>query len=257
MQLMEFFGVPNDVIEDFKKDKTMKEVNGRIMAIMTDSGEVWTYLINTLSSAARECAMFGMPPGFPMACGGDDIMRAQGLSETFAYKQVKHLDPTIDKRYDSDRGDFCSFIVKKGRLFKDPVILLKRFLGKLSAGKGDDAALGYFHLWAFNYRQSEYLFDCFDEDELKAHAILTRIMMNLKREGIRVHPDWSLLRLDGEVQSEWSALDIMENVPPDILTKIEEEATHPVVPIAGMGENLAVYTRISDMLTSIGEEYTS
>jgi hypothetical protein len=201
--------------------------------------------------------MFGIPQGFPMACGGDDIMRAQGLSETFAYRQVKHLDPTIDKRYDSDRGDFCSFIVKKGRLFKDPVILLKRFLGKLSAGKGDDAALGYFHLWAFNYRQSEYLFDCFDEDELKAHAILTRIMMNLKREGIRVHPDWSLLRLDGEVQSEWSALDIMENVPPDILTKIEEEAAHPVVPIAGMGENLAVYTRISDMLTSIGEEYTS
>jgi len=201
-ELLNHFSFPNDFIERFKKDKTTKELNGKVLGIMTDSGEVWTYLINSTSSSARECAMFNLRPGHPMAGGGDDIMRRPAGGVTEEYRSVEHLDPSIDKRYVSERGDFCSFILKNHRLFKDPIILLKRFMGKVAMGKAEEAVLGYSLLWSFNYNQGDSLVECLDEEELTAQQLLNRQMFNLKKYGIRTKPDWSILKLDGEPQSE-------------------------------------------------------
>jgi hypothetical protein len=196
--LLRWFGFDELFIESFRKDKISKEIKNKIMSIMTDSGEVWTYLINSLSSAARECAMYQLPAGLPMACGGDDIMRLEYGPMVSAYLTIQAEDPTIDKRYTSSVGDFCSFMVRRGVLFKDPVILLKRFLGRISSGRAEEAVLGYYHLWAFNYNKKDLLVELLDEDELEAHSIMTRIMFNLRKEGIRTRPDWQLLRIDGE-----------------------------------------------------------
>jgi len=217
MQLMRWFSFPEYMIEEFQRDKMSKQIGHKILAIMTDSGEIWTYLINSLSSAARECAMYDLPAGLPMANGGDDILRATygGLSSD--YIKVRHLDPSIDKRYVSDRGDFTSFIVKRGQLFKDPIILCKRFLKKIANGEGEIAIDGYFHLWAFNYAKTDLIAELLDEDEVAAHQIMTRIMFNLRKEGIKTHVDWSLLKIDGEVKDENNAAMFYEDA-----TKMEE-----------------------------------
>lgn len=198
--LLRWFSFPEEWISSFRIEKLSKEINHKILAIMTDSGEVWTYLINTTSATARECLMYELQPGDPMANGGDDTVRRTVGQVGLRYTQVQHLDPCTDKRFESETGEFCSFLIRKGVLAKDPVILLKRFLGKLSMGAGEDAVLGYAHLWSMNYLLAERLSDIFTEEELTAHQLLTRIMMNLRKEGLKTKVDWEHLGLRGELQ---------------------------------------------------------
>jgi len=42
-----------------------------------------------------------------------------------------------------------------------------------------------------------------DEEELEAHRCMTDIFFNLRKHGIKRKPDWSLLRLDGEVHDDF------------------------------------------------------
>jgi hypothetical protein len=189
--LMRWFGLPENFVLEWVRNKKSKEVNGKILAIMTGSGEIWTYLLNSTSSAAMEIFRYNMPPYFPMAASGDDIRRKRGLLVSPEYEKLRHLDPTIVKRFQSARGEFISFMSVGPHVFKDPVILAKRFLAKLSSGDGDDAVLGYYDLWKHNYNKGEVLMSLLTEEEMISHQILTRIMFNLKAEKISIRPDWS------------------------------------------------------------------
>nr|AQM32763.1 replicase [Agaricus bisporus virus 6] len=196
--LFRYFNLPNDFIENFVADKLSKRVAGKTLAIMTDSGEIWTYLMNTMSCAARETFMYNMPYGHPMANGGDDTMRVAGLPVNVEYVKFERMDPCTDKRFSSTKGEFVSFIVKNGELFKDPILLLKRFLVKLTTGDGENSVDGYLLLWLLNYKKAEKLADCFDPDELEAHQLLTRIMFNLSKYGLKSRVKWDLENVDVE-----------------------------------------------------------
>jgi len=200
--LMRYFSLPEAFIAEFVRNKMSKRVRDKLLMIMTNSGEIWTYLINSTSGTALECFKYDIPPGLPMAGTGDDIRRRTGLVLSQQYRAVQSQDPTLAKRFVAQRGEFVSFLSIGQHTFKDPIILLRRMLGRLNAGSGQDAALGYFDLWKWNYNQGEVLASCFDEPEMEAHAILTRIMFNLRKEGIHVKPDWSQLRGDGLATEE-------------------------------------------------------
>jgi len=173
------------------------------------------------------------------------------------YLRVQHLDPSIDKRYTSERGDFCSFIVKNGRLAKDPIILLKRFLGKISSGQAEDAVLGYFMLWAFNYNQKDALYDIFDEEELQAQAIMNRIMFNLKKKGIKTKPDWSLItnsRIDGDMHEVQDSFDIFMGVDSQIIDAIENSAHFDISVPSFSTEGQVVYKSVYEAISAMGYE---
>jgi hypothetical protein len=191
---------------------------------MTDSGEVWTFLLNTTSSCARECFMYGLRPGHAMANGGDDTIRLPAGSLTAAYLSMQHIDPCTDKRFESEKGEFVSFIYFNGCMVKDPIILLKRFLGKISMGSAEDAVLGYADLWSMNYRHGDLLFDVLDEDEMDAHQIMTHIMFNLKKKGIKRRPVWDSLGIsllhDIDV-----ALDISHQLGSDLMSQVVDVST--------------------------------
>jgi hypothetical protein len=193
--LMRWFSFPEHVINEFKNNKLFKTLDGRIfIAIMTDSGEVWTFIINTVSNTARECFMFSIQPGQPMAQGGDDTLKGFVNPINPQYEVFRHMDPCEDKRYVSDRGEFTAHIIKNGVLYKNPIILLKRFLVRLATGRGEEAVLGYFDIFAQNYAKKEELIVVMTEPELEAHNILTRIFMNLRKEGLKLHVDWNKTR---------------------------------------------------------------
>jgi hypothetical protein len=194
-----FFSMPDEWIEGWHDDKMSKVWQKLIMALMTDSGEITTYLINTLSSTAREAFMFDMQPGEAMANGGDDTLKMKYKQINPEYHKFAHKDPCTDKRSSGERGEFCSFMVKNMILTKDPIILVKRWLGRVERGQAQDAILGYFSLWAFNYRARDKLYACWNEEELEAHAIMTRYMFNLKKRGISAKPDWSQVNMLGNV----------------------------------------------------------
>jgi hypothetical protein len=223
-ELLRHFGFDEEMIQDFKTDKCTKEIAGKVQAIRTDSGEVWTYLLNTCSAAARECAMYDLPFGLPMANGGDDLIRQPFGHLTQDYLAVKHLDPTIDKRYVSYRGDFVSYMIKDGITAKDPIILLKRLLVRISRGELKEIMLGYFDLWAQNYSQKDDLYRIFDEDEMRAHSCMTRIMFNMRKEGFHQNLPWDRLDvpyefLDNDTMKTFQEhSDLIEQFTQDLLT---------------------------------------
>jgi len=104
-------------------------------------------------------------------------------------------------------------------------------LKKIANGEGEIAIDGYFHLWAFNYAKTDLIAELLDEDEVAAHQIMTRIMFNLRKEGIKTHVDWSLLKIDGEVKDENNAAMFYEDA-----TKMEdyfENAGYALSNVAG------------------------
>lgn len=201
-QMLRWMSFPEPFVQEFVRNKLNKTHNDKLLAIMTNSGEIWTYLLNSMSASAAEVFEYGIPPGFPVAGTGDDMRRRTGLTRSPAYLPYRHIDPRIVKRFTSTRGEFISFLSRGPYVFKDPIMLLKRFFGRLESGRAEDAALGYFDLWAWNYNQGEILMQCMTPAEIEAHQIMTRIMFNPKKEGIKRKFDYTKLQADGLATEE-------------------------------------------------------
>jgi len=217
--LMRHFSFPEEVVQRFVHTKLHKTLDGKVyLLICTDSGEVWTFLINTVSAAARVCFKYDLLPGVPLSSGGDDTMLPAPVLENPMYVPFKVIDPCSDKIYESDRGDFTSHGIKDGVLFKNPIILLKRFLVKLASGRGEEAVLGYGEMWLRNYKLRELLPGLMTSEELRAHSIMTRIFFNLKKEGLKTRLSWSDL-YDVDV----------EQIPIEALESHKELVTHAQV----------------------------
>jgi hypothetical protein len=231
------------------------------LALMTFSGEIFTYMINTFSSTARECFMWNLLPGMPMSSGGDDIMRMVVGRKNQKYLEYEHQDPCIDKRYESTRGDFTGFIVTHGRVYKDPVILFKRLMAQLARGNGENVALGYFDLWMINYNHGERIFDDLDEVELMHSSALNRIMFNLRKiYGVTTNMPWERIQQIDAYVSPDAVERVLDSFSDDRLwEKVMESDPISIPTIVGLyNEGLTAisntYSELSQV-TSYTDEY--
>jgi len=159
-------------------------------------------LFNTIHTLARECLKFGHEPGDSIAVSGDDVLKWQRRPIATAWWRWSHSDTSVEKRYADKRGEFCSFFVFKREIFKDPVILYRRLKGQIERGRVDEVALGYFEMFAIQYRLSDRLYDLMTEQELTYCAAINRIMFNWKRvTGSNVILPWSKVHVDFRDQS--------------------------------------------------------
>ncbi|UQS94371.1 MAG: replicase [Brapardiv virus 1] len=193
--LMEHFNVPSDLIEFYVDSKLDFKTRVAVIGIMTLSGEIFTYLLNTLGSASRECLKFALQPGVPMANGGDDTARLGGVQTAHDWALWEQFDKCEDKRYISQRGEFVSFLISKGRVVKNPIILWLRLQGQIERGNLDNCYLGYFEHWARAYRLREELHDIYDEEMMEYHNLLTTFFMNgHKYSNVAHKANWQLVR---------------------------------------------------------------
>jgi len=192
-RLMRRYGIPEDLIEDYTKDKADFKTRSMHFAIMTFSGELFTWLINTIFTMARECLKYDIKYGEPIAGSGDDILRLAGLFVSPQWAQWEPYDHCKEKRSQSNIGEFCSFLISKGVLLKDPIILYKRLVGQLERGKKDEIAYGYFELFAHNYMLGDNLYDLLNEEQMEAVVCVNRIMFNLSKHGIYKKLPWHIL----------------------------------------------------------------
>jgi hypothetical protein len=151
-----------------------------------------------------------MQPGEPMANGGDDTAKLP-KPESPEWSRWKHMCVAIDKRYQSDKAEFTTYIHKNGVMVKEPIILFKRLMGKIEMGSLDDSIMGYFHLFAHQYAQADRLYDVFNEEQMEYAAGITRIMFNLKHFGCKRHVPFNKLQYDA-YDSHWRSDDIAEFV---------------------------------------------
>jgi hypothetical protein len=180
-ELMRFFSIPQDLIDFYVESKLDFKTRTILMGIMTLSGEIFTYLINSVGSAARECLKFDMRPGERMANGGDDTCKPKAgvISET--YKMWENSDRAEEKRYTSTQGEFCTFIIKKGFIYKNPRILFRRLQMHLEYGKLDDVLLGYFEHWIALYNMGDNLMTVMTPEHLEHVVALNKFFFNAKK----------------------------------------------------------------------------
>ncbi|UQS94372.1 MAG: replicase [Brapardiv virus 2] len=203
--LMEHFNVPDYLINIYLSSKLDFKTKQLVVGIMTLSGEIFTYLLNSLGSAARECLKFDLLPGQCMATGGDDTARKGSIQESVNWSRFEHMDRCSDKRYVSERGEFVSFIIKNGRVVKNPKILYRRLRGQIERGNLDNCYLGYFSHWAAAYKLKDELVTILTDKELEYHNVLTTFFMNGKKytkEASKVK--WELVNTNGREEDPFS-----------------------------------------------------
>nr|WOK58250.1 MAG: polyprotein [Armillaria ostoyae RNA virus 1] len=188
--LMNLVGIPQNLIDDYIEDKLNFHTISFVIGLMTLSGELWTYLINSFDELARELLKYHIPRGTPIMISGDDLLRPAGFPIKSTWEYYRQWDFKVEKRDVSKRGEFCSFIISKGILLKDPIILYRRLMGHLEAGKVDDIALGYFELFSTNYKLKDSLFEHLNEEELEHVTATNWVMMNLRKYGYRGKLPW-------------------------------------------------------------------
>ncbi|UQS94373.1 MAG: replicase [Brapardiv virus 3] len=195
VRCMEHFNVPTDLIDYYVNSKLDFKTRTAVIGIMTLSGEIFTYLLNTLGSTSRECLKFNLQPGVPMANGGDDTARLGTMNTALDWSSWEQFDKCDDKRYQSTRGEFVSFIVTKGRVLKNPEVLWLRLMGQIERGNLDNCYLGYFEHWARSYRLREELHSIYNENEMEYHNLLTNFFMNgQKYTSVANKANWRLVR---------------------------------------------------------------
>jgi hypothetical protein len=211
--IMRRFSVPQELIDYYVEDKLDFHTKKIHIAIMTFSGELFTWLINGTFVTARECLKYDLTPGDPMANSGDDLDRAAGKVISEEWNNWIHFDACIEKRFTADVGEFCSFKCNEGVLYKDPIILYKRLRGQLSRGKVDEIALGYFDLFAQNYELGDLIYEVMTEAEAEHASAINHIMFNIRKFGYDLPLPWSKLsvgELDRFVSGEVAGPQFME-----------------------------------------------
>jgi len=191
--LMQRYDVPPEIVQLYVEDKCSFEVREKVLGLATMSGEIFTYLINTMFCLARECLKYDLPAFTPIAQSGDDTYREADMPINENWRLWEHLDWCVEKRGVSDVGEFVSFKVKNGILYKDPVILLSRLLGQIERGKIDEIALGYFELFSHNYMLKDQLYEIMNEEELECQQMINDIMFHWRKQGGTTKLPWNKL----------------------------------------------------------------
>jgi len=117
-----------------------------------------------------------------MKVSGDDVLLYRVYPKRTTWLMWSSMDYCEEKLISGGvHGNFCSYREKAGYVWKDSRILLKRMWAAIEMGKVKDVIDGYTLDFMTAYTLQDRVFELFEEDELKAHQILTRTMTNMRR----------------------------------------------------------------------------
>lgn len=193
-RIMEFMGVPQDVIDSYVEDKLDMHTRSFTIGLMRLSGEVFTYLFNTFHKIARDYTKYAIPYGAPYAFSGDDGLGFEEYPERSSWAEFRHLDvceETIDR---GEYGEFCSYTVKRKTVFKKPQRLFMRLVGAVARGRVEQILDGYFLDFLTFYRLGDVVMDVMDPEQAEYAQAVARIMFNLRREyKSNVSVNWGMI----------------------------------------------------------------
>jgi hypothetical protein len=180
---LKFFNVPEDLINFYLNDKLDAHTRSFHLGLMRLSGELFTWLFNTVFQSARTVTKYAIPYGEPMCGSGDDIelFKQYPIRPQWALKW-QYVDICEEKQVVDSHGDFCSWIIKRGRAVRNPQLLFMRLRAAISRGKLDDVIDGYFMDFMTIYKQKDWLYEILTPNHMEYSNYLANFFFNLKRE---------------------------------------------------------------------------
>jgi hypothetical protein len=228
--IMNHLGIPNDKIIEWEQYKLGLKTNGKVIELMTMSGEILTWLTNTCYTLAREASKFKIV-GDPIMGSGDDILRMKKKPPDPTHEEYEQWDKAVEKRFVSERGEFCSYLIKDGLMCKDPITMYLKLRIHGETGKAQDAADGYFLNFMSIYNLREERYKILTEHEQEVAGALSWIFFHYKKAmGVNHNFDWSRVRADtmGDGVLAYSTPEVAEVFkqsaepkPPDITSMVE------------------------------------
>jgi hypothetical protein len=145
------------------------------------SGELFTWLFNTMFQLARTVTKYNVPPQDPLAVSGDDIEMFRELQIRSTWANFEKIDVCEEKIERGSRGSFCSWLIKDGHVFKDPQILFMRLRAAISRGKLDDVVDGYFLEFKSLFALGDLNTELLEENEQEYVNYLSNFFHNVHR----------------------------------------------------------------------------
>jgi hypothetical protein len=221
VQFMEFFGVPIDVRDAYVDDKMSVHTRSFVIRLMTLSGEIFTWLVNTLFSTARESLKYDLPVADPMMVTGDDVERFVRRPVSGLWEMYSSIDHCVEVRDETVRGSFCSYAIFRGKVWKDPVMLYRRLSGQLERGNARNVIDGYLLHYLTIYNLGDEIYSLFTELEMQCAQALNDFFFHIRRHtGLHLKVKWSHVRTGHEVWHE--APDIVAPIVSEVLTAVAD-----------------------------------
>lgn len=181
-KIMKMLGFSDERVANMIEDHMRIPIGNQTILFQTLSGMIFTWLLNTTGNQARIATFYDVRPGEPSQWTGDDskfFRKLIRLKEADKWLTIETAEETI---VEGNTGEFAMYLTRKGKTFKDPIILLDKLLVKIAQGKAADVIHGYFYEWLSIYHLGDMIYDLMDEEEIESSKVLTTIMMNLRRE---------------------------------------------------------------------------
>lgn len=124
--LMEHLSFPKWVIDGYKEMKNnLISIFGHL-AVMRFTGEVWTFIFNTLGNIAYSHTKYDIPKGTPQMYGGDDKSINAKLKPRPSWRWNHVHYNLVEKQEISEYSTFCGWILSPYGLIKNPALLFLR-----------------------------------------------------------------------------------------------------------------------------------
>lgn len=178
--LMRRLDFPLDVIEAYVEMKASITSHFGPLAIMRFSGEVWTYLFNTLGNIAFTYAKYEVPP-VAQVYGGDDKSINSPITIRTGWAQLVGKFNLVEKPVVGYEPTFCGWRIVPGGIVKDPQLLFWR---TRYARIRYDAAMwapGYYDELVLSLKTSDRLMDHMSPNDLAYLQALVRFYTKLSR----------------------------------------------------------------------------
>jgi hypothetical protein len=180
---LQFFNVPEDLVKFYLEDKLDAKTRTFHLGLMRLSGELFTWLFNTVFQVARTVTKYQIPYGEPMAGSGDDIELFKVYPEQTNWTaKWQYVDVCEEKRIVGSRGDFCSWILKGGYAVRNPQLLYMRLRAAVSRGKIHDVIDGYFLDFMSLFSKADVLYQILGPNELDYVNALSNFFHNVRKE---------------------------------------------------------------------------
>jgi hypothetical protein len=177
--LMNQLSLPRSEIDFYVwlKTNTYSRLGG--FSIMRFTGEVFTFLFNTLANVAISFLRYDLD-GMVCAFGGDDSC-INGVPTERPEWQV--LSPYLKLQFKAESGlkpSFVSWYLTSFGILKSPVLLYTRLQMQMSRGLFAEVALSYLYEFSFGYRLGDRVTSFLTEEEQEAQSLLVSFFQRSK-----------------------------------------------------------------------------
>ncbi|ARQ03275.1 RdRP [Allexivirus sigmamedicagonis] len=171
------FGVPEEVINFYRFIKLNAKTFLGNLAIMRLSGEGPTFDANTECNIAYDALRFQLHDAVNACYAGDDLVRDHVCPERSSWMYSQHLFSLVAKPKATLKPDFCGWRLTPFGIVKSPYQLKTSLELAIQLKKLEDMRRSYAIDYQFAYKLQDRLYQIFDEKEMEAHQLVTRVLI--------------------------------------------------------------------------------